>query len=49
MCFRNRDFDELVELGAQIGVKIRERDDNPSDTKVRRIIQTNMLIPNLAY
>ena len=31
---RNKDYEELVELGAQIGMKIRERDDNPSDTKV---------------
>ena len=33
---RKRNYDELVELGAQIGLKIRERDDNQSDSKVRQ-------------
>lgn len=31
---RDRSFEQLVELGAQIGIKIRERDDNKSDPKV---------------
>ena len=32
---RNKNYDELVELGAQIGIKIREMDENRLDTKVR--------------
>ncbi len=31
---RRRDYEELVELGAEIGMKIRERDGNSSDSKV---------------
>ena len=32
--FRTQNYDSLVELGANIGIKIRERDENKSDPKV---------------
>lgn len=31
---RTQNYDYLVELGANIGIKIRERDENKSDPKV---------------
>lgn len=44
MYYRSRDYDSLVELGARIGIKIRERDGSTGNNSKVRTLYTHYIL-----